>query len=83
MHANQCMHEKKLFIHRIGGAWQTARELTGTTQEALDEINSRTYTNATERFITPLNKVDEIAGVMGLSHEGSCDGLCQHLRHRA
>lgn len=68
MHVNQCMHEEIFFTHNIAEALKSARKLTGTTQEAFDEISSRTYISAIERGIkTPtLSKVDEIAGVMGL-----------------
>lgn len=68
MHANQCMQNEEFVAHNIAGALRAARKLTGTTQEAFDEISSRTYISAIERGLkTPtLSKIDELAKVMGL-----------------
>ena len=68
MHANWRMQKEKFVAHNIAGALQSARKLTNTTQEAFDQISSRTYISAIERGLkTPtLSKIDEVAGVMGL-----------------
>ena len=63
-----CMNELGFTAHRIGQALQSARKATNITQEAFDDISSRTYISAVERGVKvpTLSKIDEFCEVLDL-----------------